>query len=661
MASIVNYVADGATNQFQIPFTYINQADVVVTVNGTTPTFTFVNTTTINIASTPVSGAKVIIKRVTPLNALVDFTDGSTLFEADLDLAHQQNRLIAEESRDRADSAINTLNANITNIDAVAGIATNVTTVAGNTTNINSVATNMAEVLTADTNAATATTKANEASASASTASAQATISTTKAGESSTSAAEALASKNAASVSESNASTSETNAANSATASANSALASSSSSTSASGSATTATTKAAESLASANNSAISATNSANSATAAASSATAASASKDAALAALDSFDDRYLGVKSSNPSVDNDGNALVAGSLYFNSTDDTMKVYEGSTWVAAYASLSGAVLQANNLSDLTSATDARANLGLGTAATTAATAYATAAQGTTADNALPKSGGAMTGDLDVTGNIVVSGTVDGVDIAARNGTLTNTTATANAALPKAGGAMTGAITTNSTFDGRDVAADGTKLDGIESGATADQTNAEIRAAVEAASDSNVFTDADHTKLNGIATGANDYVHPTSAGNKHIPSGGSSGQVLGYSSSGTATWTDPAGGASLTFTNAGTWVSSTSFTTFSGGTNGIFFQADGFSSGGNQNANRARQTINANGNGTWFQIDGTNIKKGGENHYIQAGNGGVQYTAFGYVAPGGNLRTILGAGNYSSVNVRYRAI
>ena len=46
---------------------------------------------------------------------------------------------------------------------------------------------------------------------------------------------------------------------------------------------------------------------------------------------------------------------------------------------------------------------------------------------------------------------------------------------ADAALPKAGGAMTGAITTNSTFDGRDVATDGTKLDGIESSATADQT------------------------------------------------------------------------------------------------------------------------------------------------------------------------------------------
>jgi hypothetical protein len=49
--------------------------------------------------------------------------------------------------------------------------------------------------------------------------------------------------------------------------------------------------------------------------------------------------------------------------------------------------------------------------------------------------------------------------------------------------------------------------DKTKLDGIETGATADQTNAEIRAAVEAATDSNVFTDADHSKLNAIDASA----------------------------------------------------------------------------------------------------------------------------------------------------------
>jgi len=66
---------------------------------------------------------------------------------------------------------------------------------------------------------------------------------------------------------------------------------------------------------------------------------------------------------------------------------------------------------------------------------------------------------------------------------------------------------TGNIVVGGTVDGRDVAADGTKLDTIETGATADQTNAEIRTAVEAATDSNVFTDADHSKLNAIEAGA----------------------------------------------------------------------------------------------------------------------------------------------------------
>ena len=69
----------------------------------------------------------------------------------------------------------------------------------------------------------------------------------------------------------------------------------------------------------------------------------------------------------------------------------------------------------------------------------AASDYATAAQGTTADAALPKAGGAMTGA------ITTNSTFDGVDIATRDGILTSTTTTANAALPKAGGTMTGAV------------------------------------------------------------------------------------------------------------------------------------------------------------------------------------------------------------------------
>ena len=61
------------------------------------------------------------------------------------------------------------------------------------------------------------------------------------------------------------------------------------------------------------------------------------------------------------------------------------------------------------------------------------------------------------------------------------------------------------ITTSSTVDGRDVSADGTKLDTIETNATADQTDAEIKTAYENNSNTNAFTDALQTKLNGIAT------------------------------------------------------------------------------------------------------------------------------------------------------------
>lgn len=73
---------------------------------------------------------------------------------------------------------------------------------------------------------------------------------------------------------------------------------------------------------------------------------------------------------------------------------------------------------------------------------------------TTANAALPKAGGTMSGNLVLSGaNITMSGseTVDGVDISARDTVLTNTTTTANAALPKAGGTMTGDIAHASDF------------------------------------------------------------------------------------------------------------------------------------------------------------------------------------------------------------------
>jgi len=67
--------------------------------------------------------------------------------------------------------------------------------------------------------------------------------------------------------------------------------------------------------------------------------------------------------------------------------------------------------------------------------------------------------------------------------------------------------VTGNIVVSGNVDGRNVATDGAKLDGIEASATADQTDAEIKTAYENNSDTNAFTDALQTKLNGIETGA----------------------------------------------------------------------------------------------------------------------------------------------------------
>ena len=104
------------------------------------------------------------------------------------------------------------------------------------------------------------------------------------------------------------------------------------SATAAASSATTAGNSATASANSATASANSATTSGNSATASGNSATAAASSATDAAASADAFDDIYLGTKSSDPSTDNDGDALAEGMLYFNSTSDSLRVYNGSAF-----------------------------------------------------------------------------------------------------------------------------------------------------------------------------------------------------------------------------------------------------------------------------------------------------------------------------------------
>lgn len=191
----------------------------------------------------------------------------------------------------------------------------------------------------AATSASNASTSASNAASSASTASTQASNASTSASNASTSATNAASSASAASSSASTASTAATNASNSASAASTSATNASNSASSASTSATNAASSASAASTSASNASTSATNASNSAssastsaTNAASSATAAQTAQAAAEAALDSFTDTYLGAFSSDPTLDNDGNALSAGDLYFNTVSNRLKVYSGSAW-----------------------------------------------------------------------------------------------------------------------------------------------------------------------------------------------------------------------------------------------------------------------------------------------------------------------------------------
>ena len=267
--------------------------------------------------------------------------------------------------------------------------------------------------------------------------------------------------------------------------------------------ATVATTKAAEAAASASAASSSATTAATEASNASTSASNSETSKIAAVAAqaaaelaetnaetaqaaaeaaLDSFDDRYLGAKASDPTLDNDGNALIAGALYFNTTTEVMMTYTGSLWQTITTG-SGGLQAANNLSDVASASTSRTNLGvaIGTDVQAhSAVLDATTASYTTAEETK----------------------LAGIETAA--------TADQTGAEIKAAYELEANAFTDAQF---------TKLAGIEASATADQTAGEIKTAYESNADTNAFTDAEQTKLAGIEASADvtDTANVTAAG------------------------------------------------------------------------------------------------------------------------------------------------
>jgi hypothetical protein len=199
-------------------------------------------------------------------------------------------------------------------------------------------ATSESNASTSESNASTSETNAASSASSASTSATNAGNSETNASTSATSASNsATSATNSATTATSQASAASTSASNAATSASNAAT----SETNAASSASTASTAATNAGTSETNAASSASAASGSATSAASSATAAQNAQTAAELALDNFTDIYLGDFSSAPTVDNDGDPLAVGMMYYDTSTNQLKIYSSSGWQNAGSSVNG--------------------------------------------------------------------------------------------------------------------------------------------------------------------------------------------------------------------------------------------------------------------------------------------------------------------------------
>lgn len=379
--SYVQYTGNGTLANYTFPFQYLSADHIQVKVNGVAAIFSLLNANTVTITPTPALNSIIEIRRVTPKdNNIVNFTDGSVLLERDLDLLATFDLYIAQEAADAVEDTISkdstgrwdgqglrlgniappvngdevvikdTLDYEYPAVALVASARENIaivgsdlgaattgnsdlgliteavdTTPAEGTSRIVTVATHIDDVILVADNITAVQGAVPSATAAAASASAAASSATAASGSAS-----------AASASATTASSAQSAVAANATAAAGSA-------TTASTAAATAATQATNAANSATSAGTSATNAASSASAAALSASDAASSAASTAALLDSFDDRYLGPKATAPTLDNDGNALVVGALYFDTVIGKMRVYTATGWVDASSAAQAAL------------------------------------------------------------------------------------------------------------------------------------------------------------------------------------------------------------------------------------------------------------------------------------------------------------------------------
>ena len=101
------YTGNGSTTQFTVGFSYVRREHVKVYVNYTDTAYTYVNSSTVQLATAPGAGVRVEVRRITPVaSPLVDFANGSTMVAADLDTSNLQHLYLEQELDDASKQTI---------------------------------------------------------------------------------------------------------------------------------------------------------------------------------------------------------------------------------------------------------------------------------------------------------------------------------------------------------------------------------------------------------------------------------------------------------------------------------------------------------------------------------------------------------------------------